>query len=122
MDADSLEAGFARAAAATFASFVPGGTHANGSSVEVEVEAMDREELLVAWLEELLYRSATEDLLFHSFEVDSVSEKSVKGRATGRRRAPDEELAGPEVKGVTRHGLRLEERDGSWHLRVYLDV
>lgn len=122
MDAESLEAGFARAAAGTFASFVPGSTDPDGARVEVEVEAIDREELLVAWLEELLYRSATEDLLFHAFEVDSVSENSVRGRATGRSRVPDEELAGPEVKGVTRHGLRLEEHGGRWHLRVYLDV
>lgn len=122
MEADSLEAGFARAAAGTFASFVPGGTHPIGSSVEVEVEAIDLEELVVAWLEELLYRSATQDILFAAFEVDSVSQNAVRGRATGRSRVPDEELAGPEVKGVTRHGLRLEERDGSWHLRVYLDV
>jgi SHS2 domain-containing protein len=90
--------------------------------VELEVEAADREELLVAWLEELLFRSETSRLLFDSFDVDPLDDVRLRARASGRTQAIGEELAGPGIKGVTRHGLRLEQHRGSWRAQLYLDV
>jgi SHS2 domain-containing protein len=123
VEGPTLEDCFARAAAGVFASFVPPPPpSAARTEVELEVEAADGEELLVAWLEELLFRSETSRLLFDSFEVESLDGDRLRGRASGRTQAVGEELAGPGIKGVTRHGLRLEEHQGGWRARVYLDV
>lgn len=90
--------------------------------MEVDLAADDLEELLVTWLEELLYQSETRSLLLDCFEVDAIGSDGLRGRAVGRPQAPDEELLGPGIKGVTRHGLRLEETAAGWGTTLYLDV
>ena len=123
--APTLEACFARAAAGVFASFVPHSPWGGGQAartVEVRLEEAGLEQLLVAWLEELLYESEVTGLLFFDFEVDQIAEEVMIGRATGRRPAAGEEPAGPAVKAVTWHGLELVQENGAWRARVFLDV
>jgi SHS2 domain-containing protein len=92
---------------------------------EFELAADSPGDLLIAWLNELIFRVETQHRLFAAFEV------SVRGDASGcRLRAV---VAGEpidrarhvldhEVKAVTRHGATLEQRDGRWHATVILDI
>jgi SHS2 domain-containing protein len=124
VEAESLDECLARAAAALFAMmFVPPERTEPGSEkvVEVSVEAEDPEALLVAWLQELLYMSEVEHLLFLWFEVETDGRR-LKGRAGGRPISPEIEPAGPLVKGVTQHGLRVGRDGDRWIARVIVDV
>lgn len=123
VEAPTLEACFARVAAGLFASFAPEELHDSEGdrTVEFNLEARGLEELLVAWLEELLYEAEGQGLFFHTFEVDSVEGTRLKARAIGRPPGP-EDLIGPPIKGVTRHDLSIRQEDGGWRARVILDV
>lgn len=121
--ARSLEMCFARAAAGMFAVFVAAaGIGAAIEPVEVEVTAPDRGELLVAWLEELLYLSEVKGIAFQVFKVTRVSRHRVAGSAQGATFRPDDAAEGPAVKGVSRHGLQLRRSGSSWQARVIFDV
>ena len=76
---------------------------------------------MVAWLQELLYRSEVEDVFFVWFEVETDGRR-LNGRAAGVPITPELEPAGPGVKAVTRHGLRVDRVDESWRARVIVDV
>lgn len=80
-----------------------------------------REELLVAWLSELLAIAEIDGLLFSSFTVDHLEEDGVRGSAGG---APAEtfELRGPPVKAVTYHDLAVVEVPDGWWARLVFDV
>ncbi len=80
------------------------------------------EELMVAWLEELLYQSEVKGLAFHEVSVAAITENRVRGSARGVRFGRGAETTGPAVKAVTRHGLEVAHRDGYWRARVIFDV
>jgi SHS2 domain-containing protein len=119
----SLASCFARAAAGMFACFTaPRGRNSPLTSVEVDVSADGLEELLVAWLEELLYQSEVKGLAFHEFSVAEVSAMHVRGSARGVRFGRHAETIGPAVKAVTRHGLEVTHHNGYWRARMIFDV
>ncbi len=120
----TLEQCFARAAAGMFAIlFDPAPSGAPRRRVSVEVESAEGiAELMVSWLEELLYRCDCERLAFDRFEVDMVADDRVSGSAIGSPFEAVPSMKGTIVKGVTRHDLEIARRDGGWVARVYFDV
>jgi SHS2 domain-containing protein len=85
--------------------------------------ADDPVELLVTWLNELIFRFETRHRLYTRFDVhvgdDGRSlQAEIGGEAIDRRR----HVLDHEVKAVTHHGLCLErERDG-WLAELILDI
>ncbi len=124
VDAASLEECFARIAVALFQSFMPTRPPSGAQPVTVKVEASGAglEELLVAWLEELLYLSEVRQLVFQTVEVTAVEQARIMGRVTGWHAAEGTRYTGPAVKGITRHGLSLEHVGSVWRARVVVDV
>ena len=121
--APTLEACFARAAAAMFAVVLrPPANTAPVESVDLDVRAGGVADLLVAWLEELLYLSEVKGLALLSFTVVRVSRGRVRGSARGSKFGRDALVSGPAVKGVSRHALSVKREGGSWHARVIFDV
>ena len=119
----SLEGCFARAAAGMFACFTaPATKTAARQSVEVDVSADGPEELMVAWLEELLYQSEVKGLALHEFAVVQVSSSRVKGSARGPKFGRGAVAVGSGVKAVTRHGLEVRRIGAYWQARVIFDV
>lgn len=91
---------------------------------DLELERPDLERLLVAFLRELLHRSTAERVRpeVERLEVDvrpDATSCSLSARLAWRPWTDDPIR---EIKGVTYHGLEVEERDGRWHARVVLDV
>ena len=79
------------------------------------------EELLVAWLSELLAEAETHGLAFSYFTVDRLEEGGVQGSAQGGPTA-GLELRGPPVKAVTYHDLAVVEIPDGWWARLVFDV
>ncbi len=89
---------------------------------EVALCAEDRETLLVQWMGELLFLYDARGLLFRSFSIEEITETSLKALALGE---PFEEKRHPlktQVKAVTYHGIKIEERGGILRARVVLDI
>ena len=53
--------------------------------VQIKAEGETREELLVRWLQEILYLHQVKKMFFHHFEVDRVTEIQVTGKAFGEK-------------------------------------
>jgi SHS2 domain-containing protein len=90
-------------------------------SRQVEVEAPDREALLVAWLNELIYLFAVEGLLFRRFQVLDVEDTRVRVVCHGERSDRGRHRLNTEVKAATYHMLQVYE-DDHWHAQVILDI
>ena len=88
---------------------------------EVEVTAPDREALLVAWLNELVYLFGVEGLLFRRFEVLELDDTRLRARCHGERLDQRRHRITAEVKSATYHMLEVKKND-SWHARVILDI
>jgi len=91
----------------------------------------DRGELLVVWLQELLYRFETRRLVPLSFDFAAAGPacqvlagrpREVRARVAFGRFDPARHRARLEVKAVTYHGLQVREAGGAWSARFILDV
>ncbi|MGA2112114.1 MAG: archease [Anaerolineales bacterium] len=91
-----------------------------GREVErcIEVCGLDREGLLVAWLNELLFILEREGVAFQQFEFPELSDRHVRAQARG--------VASPqvphEVKAATYHSLTVRSRDRRLEATVVFDV
>ena len=89
---------------------------------EIAVEAPDLETLLVAWLNELLFRFETERVLFGEFRVQELEERRLRGEAAG---APLEDVGAPlemELKAATYHDLSIKRTPTGFEARVLFDA
>jgi SHS2 domain-containing protein len=85
---------------------------------DIQIEARDRNALLVDWLNELIYRAEAELAVAVDFDVMQVSETSLAARVGA---VPVEESPGL-VKAATFHELRIEPVADGLEAVVVLDV
>lgn len=102
----------------------PEGKHPNVTvPIRVEVvDPLDRSDLLVRWLRELIYLTDLEKLVFTAFRVHSITETTVEGEAIGLVVEDNAQLDGAPVKAVTYHLLRVEPTATGWQAEFYVDV
>jgi SHS2 domain-containing protein len=89
---------------------------------EIAVKGSGREELLVAWLNELLYLHEVKGLLFCDFALTEIDEKNVKGVAMGEEFHEGRHCIKAAIKAVTYHQLEVQEQDGRWQAQVIFDI
>lgn len=90
-----------------------------------DLEAADREALLVDWLDELLYLWEVEEWLFHDAEVEveeAAGRVRLAARARGERYDPDRHPVKVLIKGITWHGLKVEPAGAGWKGSVIFDI
>lgn len=95
-------------------------TSVGNQMFEVEAVGATVEDLLVAWLSELLVVAEAEHVALSEFEVVEWSSVAVKARVSGSS-AAEVELEGSPVKAVTYHGLKVTQND-AWKATVIFDV
>src|SRR5687768_3628636 len=85
---------------------------------EVSVTASDREALLAAWIDELVFLAETRKAVFTSFEITDLED----GAITARLRGISEPAIKTAVKAATYHDLRVVQKAGRFVATVVLDV
>jgi SHS2 domain-containing protein len=80
-------------------------------------------ELLVAWLNDLIFRSETRHRLYTKFEVLVADDGlALHARIAGEPIDRDRHVLDHEVKAVTHHGLVLRRTDDGWLAEFILDI
>lgn len=88
---------------------------------EIEVTADDKEALLVAWLNELLYLFDVEHVIFNGFEVMNLEERRLRANAYGEKFDPLRHVLKTQVKAATYHMLKVEKGNG-FRAQIIFDV
>lgn len=89
---------------------------------EVEVAAANREELLVAWLNELIYLFEVEGVLFGRFDIAELGEARLKAACYGEHIDPERHRIKTGVKAATYHMLRVEQGEDGCRVQVLFDI
>jgi SHS2 domain-containing protein len=90
--------------------------------IRVEVQARDREELLVNWLSELLFLLEVRQLLPAEFVIDSISDCRLQAWVRGESLDFERHFLEREIKAVTYHQIRVEQVAGGWQAQVFVDL
>jgi SHS2 domain-containing protein len=83
----------------------------------IEIEARDREALLVDWLSELLYRATSEYHAYMGFRIHELNATKLRATVTAVAAAAVE-----DIKAVTHHELSVREREGRWEATIVFDT
>ena len=87
---------------------------------KINVVGTSLEELLVSFLNELLYLSDKKRAIFNEFRIkvkESKNEFYLKGEVKKNSQIPKR-----EIKAATYHDLRIEKKDNFWQTRIIFDI
>ena len=91
-------------------------------SETIEIEAPDEESLLVAWLNELLYKSFEKQALFRKFHVVSLNEGHLLAEAKGKKIEGQSGKLRAEIKAATYHNLEIQKDREGYKITIVFDV
>ena len=90
---------------------------------KVEISADSQEDLLVAWLNELIFIHETENLLFRDFHINTLTKTRLEAVCFGEPVVTGRHILRMDVKAATYHCLSLHQDErGFWRARVILDI
>ena len=117
-----MKEAFASAAAGMFSLMVDLDSITEATSRKIDIKADNRGDLLVAWLNELIYIHDTEGMLFGRFAVNDLSDRELKADCYGEKFDIGRHSMKMEVKAATYHDVRIEDRGGDCRVQVLFDI
>ncbi|UCD55066.1 MAG: archease [Candidatus Omnitrophota bacterium] len=91
-------------------------------SIDVNLKAPSKEELLVSWLDELLYNFYTKGIIFFEFDISFLSEEQLMIKAYGRHIGENRNRLKTEIKAATYHDLNIKQSDKGCSVDIVFDV
>ena len=91
-------------------------------TIFVNLKAESYEELLVQWLTEVLYHFETQSLLGLGFSVISCDLDNFKATIHGVEWDSATQPLKTQIKAVTFHEMKIQEKEGQFEVQVILDV
>jgi SHS2 domain-containing protein len=88
---------------------------------DIELTATDVESLLVAWLNELVYRFDTEGIILKRFDIIQLDNTHLKARGYGEKADSSKHKLKTGVKAATYHMLKVDKNDGC-RVQVLFDI
>lgn len=113
---------FANAALGMLDIMVDIGGVSERAETTVAVNGDGVEDLMVAWLTEILYVVNVQGFLPKRFEMTAVDDRHVSAKAFGEPIDAGKHELRLDVKAVTYHMLRVATEDDIWEARVIFDV
>jgi len=90
---------------------------------KVECEAVDLEDLLVSWLNDLLYIHNTEYVILDDFVIKKLTDSFISAEAKGITIRELNIQIKNEIKAVTYHGLKVfRGKNGRWEATLIFDI
>lgn len=88
----------------------------------IHLKAANIEELLIRWLNELLYWTATEKTVFAKFKVTKVTDRDLYAEIRGEKIEPGKHKFGLEIKAATYHNLKIKHTLKGYEVTIIFDV
>ena len=123
---ETLEEAFESAALAMYEVMVDTSRVEPKVAKEVEVRGFDLESLLYNWLEELLFYTDSERLVFSKFRVREIAREDgeyvLRAEVSGEGVDPEKHELRSEVKAITYSLMEIKKEGGKYVLKFVLDL
>ncbi len=94
----------------------------NRVECNLEITGIDREQLLVNWLGELLYLHDVKNYLFKNFLITNVTDTRLSASVQGEVFEENKHIIKTEIKAVTYHRLSIVQEGQQWKACVIFDL
>ncbi|TMA12955.1 MAG: archease [Deltaproteobacteria bacterium] len=93
-----------------------------GDRLPLEVEGVDRDDLMVNWMRELLYLYQGSGYLLKEFKVREAKDNYVRAEVSGEKFDPDRHEIQREIRSVAYHQSRMEKTGEQWTAQVLFEI
>ena len=91
--------------------------------IGIKLTSLSREELLIAWLNELLYHFNQSKILLKKFNIKELNGEHLLAEVFGERYDKKKHRLKMEVKAATYHQLKIEQvTNNRWQAKIIFDV
>lgn len=90
--------------------------------LELTIEAAGPQELLVDWLNELVFLFETQGFLTAACEVEITADRCLEARLHGETYNPSRHAIEAVIKAATHHGLSVQPIQDGWQAEVVIDL
>ena len=119
----TLEELFTNAAKGLFETIAVLDTIDSVTQVKINVEAESLADLMVVWLDELIFKHEVGEIFFKHVDILELSETQLAAVAYGERADFTKHVVYTEVKSVTYHQLFVQQASaGDWIAQVIFDL
>jgi len=91
-------------------------------SIEVTAQGESLEGLMVAWLNELIFRFDTYGFIARRIEIHAVDSRLVTATLRGEEFDPDRHSGKVLIKAATYHKLKVDRKGDHWEAEVIFDI
>lgn len=98
------------------------GARSSGKSRKITIidaQGIDREDLLVRWLQEILFLVLVRGFRMEDIALESLTDTDIRAQAIGEHSADPLES---EIKAVTYHHLHIREIDNGFEVSIIFDI
>ena len=88
----------------------------------LEVEGVDRDDLMVNWMRELLYLFQVSGYLLKDFQVREARDNFVRGEVSGEKFDPDRHELRREIRSIAYHQSRMEKTGDQWTAQMIFEL
>ena len=93
-----------------------------GTPLQISLSGQDLPDLMVRWLNEILYLIEGERLVVTGLEVRSVTPRQIEATVNTVPFDPEAHERLTEIKAVTYHQIEVTKKGNHWEARVIIDV
>lgn len=120
--AESPEKLFEEAAGAMFELIADTGLTNETQTRQIQTEGIDRTDLLINWLRELLLLWNGDNCLVVSAQIIDLTETRLKASVNAEPFDPEKHEIYTDIKAVTYHNAEVGKKNGGWETAVIFDV
>jgi SHS2 domain-containing protein len=88
----------------------------------LDLEGVDRDDLLVNWLRELLYLYQGGGYLLREFHIREVKDTMMRAEVCGEKIDPDRHEIRKEISAVAFHKSRMQQTGDQWTAQVIFEI
>lgn len=90
--------------------------------LSLEVEGVDRDDLMVNWMRELLYLFQGSGYLLKEFNVHEAKDNLVRAEVCGEKLDPDRHEIKKDIRSVVFHQSRMDKTGDQWTAQVIFEI
>jgi len=88
----------------------------------LKINGIDRESLLINWLQELLYNFYVQGLIFKNGKIKKLTVKELVADVVFIKFTPDSFQPLKEVKAVTHHDVHISKHKDGFSVKIVFDI
>lgn len=92
------------------------------TKLSLKVNGIDKESLLINWLQELLYNFYVRGLIYDSAKITKLKEKELSAEVQCIKFTPASFQPLKEIKAVTYHDVHIKRNDGGFSVKIVFDI